>query len=369
MTQASDLYAERLQRIKTAVALGKPDRVPVVPLGDSFAAKVVGEKLSVFCTGRPEAAYKTMIKAFTSLGEIDGIQHAGFDANMLSTIWLSKVKMPGVDLPEDNLWQVEEKELMKPEEYDVITRDGWQKFVDDFWLNKLDNLGARVQPFFASIPAAMQAWKDLGIVPFSPVIVTIPYEYFCGARSMREFIKDLYRRPDKVQEAMDVVMPVLVEQARQLARGLNLHAMWVGGWRSASEFLSRPLWERFVFPYFKQMVEAVVDEGAIPVLHWDSNWTRDLEYLLQLPKAKCVFSPDGATDIFKAKEVLGDHMCIMGDVPSEMLTLATPEKVTEYCKRLISEIGPSGFILAQGCDIPPNAKPENVRAMIASVHQ
>jgi hypothetical protein len=369
MTQASDLYAERLQRIKKAVALEKPDRVPVVPLGDSFAAKLVGEKLTVFCSGRPEDANKTMIRAFTSLGEIDGIQHASFDANMLSTIWLSKVKMPGQELPEDSLWQVEEQELMSPDDYDVIISKGWQEFVGDFWLNRLDNLGQRVQPFFASIPAAMQAWADLGIVPFSPVIVTIPYEYFCGARSMREFVKDLFRRPDKVQEAMDVVIPDLVEQARQLARGLKVHAMWVGGWRAASEFLSRPLWERFVFPYYKKIVEAVVEEGVIPVLHWDSNWTRDLEYLLDFPKARCVFSPDGATDIFKAKKVLGDHMCIMGDVPSEMLALATPDRVTEYCKRLIGEIGPAGFILAQGCDIPPNAKPENVRALIASVHQ
>jgi hypothetical protein len=368
MTQASDLYAQRLQRIQRAVALEKQDRVPVVPLADSFCAKYLGETLSVFCTGTAEAATNAQIKAITSLGEIDGFQHATFNANLLSTLWLSKVKMSGVELPEDNLWQVEETELMKTEDYDVIIRDGWQKFIDDFWMYRLDNLGARVGPIFAALPAAIQAWKDIGIVPFSPVIVTIPYEYFCGARSMREFIKDLFRRPDKVQEAMDVAIPVLIEQTRQICRGFKLHGIWVGGWRAASEFLSRPLWERFVFPYYKQMIEAVVAEGVVPVLHWDSNWTRDLEYLLQFPKAKCVFSPDGATDIFKAKEVLGDHMCIMGDVPSEMLALATPEKVTEYCKRLISEIGPTGFILAQGCDIPPNAKPENVRALIASVH-
>jgi uroporphyrinogen-III decarboxylase len=34
---------------------------------------------------------------------------------------------------------------------------------------------------------------------------------------------------------------------------------------------------------------------------------------------------------------------------------------------LINEIGPAGFILSSGCDIPPNAKPENVKAMIDSV--
>jgi uroporphyrinogen-III decarboxylase len=66
------------------------------------------------------------------------------------------------------------------------------------------------------------------------------------------------------------------------------------------------------------------------------------------------------------KEVLGDHMCINGDVPATMLTLATPDEVFNYSRRLIREIGPTGFILGQGCDIPPNAKLENVKAMIAA---
>ena len=52
--------------------------------------------------------------------------------------------------------------------------------------------------------------------------------------------------------------------------------VWIGGWRTASEFLAPRLWERFVFPYFKKMVDARIEEGAIPVLHFDANWTRDL---------------------------------------------------------------------------------------------
>ena len=75
---------------------------------------------------------------------------------------------------------------------------------------------------------------------------------------------------------------------------------------------------------------------------------------------------DGETDIFKAKEVLGDHMCIMGDVPASMLFLDTPDNVYAYCTHLIRELGPGGFILQSGCDIPANAKLENVQAMVAA---
>ena len=72
---------------------------------------------------------------------------------------------------------------------------------------------------------------------------------------------------------------------------------------------------------------------------------------------------DGKTDIYAAKEIVGDMMCIMGDVPAEMLAFGTPEQVYNYSINLIKNIGPTGFILCSGCDIPFNAQYENVLAM------
>ncbi len=367
MTTPRELVEERWGRIKAAVALEKPDRVPVVPLGDAFAARMTGVSVADFCT-KPEVAYPTMVDAFTSLGEIDGIQHASYNVNMLSTLWLSRLKIPGRDLPENDLWQVEELELMTPEDYDQIVDQGFGPWRDRYFAERLDNLMDRVGPFVGSLPDAFAAWDSVGIPVLSPVITTIPYEYFCGGRSMRAFVLDLHRMPDKVQAAMDAAQPALEEGARGVIRAFGLKGIWVGGWRAASEFLSPKLWERFVFPYYKRMVDVVVAEGCIPVLHFDSNWTRDLERFRELPKAKCVLSLDGMTDIHRAKELLGDHMCLMGDVPPRMLTIGTPDEVHSYATGLVRDIGPTGFILAQGCDIPPDAKPDNVRAMIAAVH-
>ena len=50
-----------------------------------------------------------------------------------------------------------------------------------------------------------------------------------------------------------------------------------------------------------------------------------------------------------------------------MFSLGTPSEVTEYCKRLRSEVGPGGFILSSGCDVPIDAKYENVKAMVEAV--
>ena len=81
---------------------------------------------------------------------------------------------------------------------------------------------------------------------------------------------------------------------------------------------------------------------------------------------KCILATDGETDLFRAKEILGDRMCLMGDVPAAMLAFGTPDEVFEYSTKLIRELGPKGFILHSGCDIPTNAKLENVQAMLAA---
>jgi len=354
------------RRIRDAVALKTPDRVPVVPLGDAFAALTAGVKVSEFCTD-PLVAYKTMLEVFTGLGELDGIQHAGYNVNLLSIIWLSKVKIPGRDLADNAAWQVEEAELMTDADYDAIIADGFGPWVERYYAERLPGVAEAFGGFVQTLPEAFDAWREKGVVVFSPVVATIPFEYFCGGRSMRQFMLDLHRQPDRVQAAMDASMPFLKEQMRQLIRGFGLMGLWLGGWRSASEFLSPRLWERFVFPYYKELADVAVEEGAIPVLHFDADWTRDLERFKEFPQGKCVLSLDGKTDIFKAKEVLGDHMCLMGDVPARMLSLGTAQEVTDYCHRLINEVGPGGFILAQGCDIPPDAKYENVKAMIDAV--
>ena len=366
MATNEELYAIHEKRIRDAVALKTPDRIPVVPNGPAWPGRAMGVKISEIATN-PVVSRKAVIDAYTGLGEIDGIQSPAYHVCTLSIQWLSKVKVPGRDLPADDLWQVDEAEIMKLEDYDAIVAEGFAPWLDRYYKERLPGTLEEFGGFAATIPDALALCRERGVVPMTPAVATIPYEYFCGGRSMKEFLLDLFRHGDRVQAAMDAALPVLIQNMRDVIRGLGIMGLWIGGWRSASEFVSPRLWNRFVFPYFKAMVDAAVEEGAIPVLHFDANWTRDLELLKEFPKGKCVLSLDGKTDIFKAKGILGDHMCIMGDVPPALFSLGTPKEVAAYCKRLINEVGPSGFILSSGCDVPIDARYENVKAMVDAV--
>jgi len=82
-------------------------------------------------------------------------------------------------------------------------------------------------------------------------------------------------------------------------------------------------------------------------------------------------SVDEKVNLEKAREVLGDRLCIFGNVsPSTTLCFGTPEDVDREAKACIDKAGNNGpFILGSGCIIPSLAKPENIAALVAAAEK
>jgi uroporphyrinogen-III decarboxylase len=363
---ADSLCAERLQRILKAVALERPDRVPVVLEYSGFAAHVTGTPMAEFLRD-PELNLKIMIEAFHRAGAADAVNYGAFWPYGLCHAFMSKVRVPGVELPAGAMWQVVETELMTRADYDRLIAAGWPAYSGDFIRNRiLDDAPPEYLPPQRRFPDVRAAWQAAGVPVLSGGDVTTPFEVLCGSRSLPCFFRDLIEIPDKVEAAMEVIVPHLAGEAIGRAKTRGYPAVWVGGWRSAPCLLSPAMWERFAWTYFRRLVAEVTDAGLIALLHLDSDWTRELSRFKELPRGKCIMALDGATEIFKARAVLDGHMVIMGDVPATMLFTGDPQTVHAYCTRLIRELGPEGFILHSGCDIPANARLENVQAMVAA---
>ena len=308
-----------------------------------------------------------MVSTLELLGDIDSTQAAVFLPAALGMLWLSPVMLPGRELPENALWQLDEQVRILPEDYDLITHDGWDAWFGEYAERHLGDALAAALVLEEADPRWTAECERRGYAVFAPGSVDHPYEHLCGGRTVKEFTLDLFKMPDRVQAAMDAMMAAKREEARRMVRAGGPVGYWVGGWRTAPEFLSPRLWNRFVWPYMKELVEIVAAGGGIPVLHYDANWDREIERLLELPARTCVLALDGKTDIFRAKKILAGHMCILGDVPPALLTLGTTDEVKAYCHRLLTEVGPDGFILAMGCAVPPDAKFANVKALVDSV--
>ncbi len=371
MADTEALYQQRRVRIEKAIALEEVDRVPIAYMGMAFAPRYMGMSIAEYCEIDQNNTDVTLA-AMDRLGADvwDGINAlpCGRIVPSLTSLWLSQIDTPGRELPPDSLWQVNESEVMKPEEYDVILDRGWPAFLDGYLprVIDVDELEASRAWVRANLDSVKDQCRSHGYVPISFGSTSIPFEYLCGARSMNSFYADLYRHPAKIKEVMDVMVPHMIKDGINVARRSGIPAVWVGGWRSASSLLAPKIWDELVFPYFVEVTHALATEGIVSVLHLDQDWTRDLGRFRELPAKMCLMNSDGMTDLRQAKELLGDHMAIMGDIPAALLYSGTPDDIFEYVGALIRDVGPTGLILCPGCDAPINAKPENMEAFAAA---
>jgi hypothetical protein len=370
------------ERIETAIGLGKPDRVPVVPIIDFFAGRYGGinQHEMFFDIAKADAALERTLQ---DLGPIDGqnLSYAGL-GRIMQVIFPTPPIMPGVGgVPMDGQFQFVEKTVMEWEEYRQIEKRGPIRWIMDKMKLSNPQMGnpmGMLKTFGgvgADIMKARRSMKRLqrkgieSMVAYN--IVFTPMEYISlFMRSFNDFILDLFRHPDDVKAASRALMKTMQMQGAMMVKMSGLKRVFMGGTRTSASFLSPKQFEEFALPEWQEMCEYWVGKGVTPLLHFDSDWTAFFPYLKNLPKRKCILNLDGSSNIFAAKDQLGDHMCIMGDVPAALLKLGEPEEVDEYCRKLITELGSDGgFILSSGCTMPIDSKPENVKAMFQSVHK
>ena len=133
--------------------------------------------------------------------------------------------------------------------------------------------------------------------------------------------------------------------------------------RGSDDFLSREQWDKFYWPTFKKLVIALTERGATPCIFFEGNCTSRMEYLREFPRGKVLVRLD-TTDIVKAKEILRDHLCIEGNVPSSLLQMGTVQQVKDYCKNLIDTIGDGGGYILSPRSSTDEVNPENLKTMI-----
>lgn len=363
------------ERIKAVIRCEKPDHVPISPMLDFFCARYKGVQLEKFINDN-DLGRDLLIQVFDEFGGGDATyQGTTLNEFAFALTLPMRLKVPGRELPPDMIWQFDEIPIIEVEDYDFAIAHGFLPL----WGKLFPKMRPHQSP--AQIPELMQAWntqaikdtqiwENRGVQCFTGVAITPPLDFFSMGRSLKEFSFDLYRRPEKVLAAMDAITPGLIEAAIGGQKMIREATKWgymtnfVGATRGSATFISPKMFEKFNWPYIKQIALALLDAGITPLFHFDSDWTPLLEFFKDLPKGTCVLELDSVTDIFQAKKVLSGHMCLMGDVPAALLTLGTPDEVCAYVKRLCEEVGDGGgYILSSGCSVPVDAKPENVRAI------
>jgi len=338
------------ERINTVVNLEVPDRVPIAPeIWGDYAARVTGITFYDICSDMKKADYaiEMLLKTY---GELD----------MVYPLFMIRPYKNNWKMSHGQMQYIEE-ELIGQDLYDEIVQKGYSETYN------LKREAATFKAELSSIKPYIVEWEQEreillygGVVGISP-----PLESFSLLRSLNEISIDLFRRPEQIIKASDATIDELIESSMKMAKMAGVPRIFFGSGRCSASFFSPIHYERFVHPYAKRIIQKFAGAGYTIQMHMDGDWTPMFKYFREFPKKKCILHLDGTSDIFKAKEVLGDRMCIMGDVFAPLLSFGSTHDVVKYCRKLIDVCGEGGgYILSSGCTIPMNAKFENVKTMI-----
>ena len=360
------------ERVWAAIRLERPDRTPVLPtLLPEPAAALAGISQAEVANDNA-AAVDAVFAVFDEYGGWDNLYPASYTPIQLQAagVFPMKMRIPGRDLDDDVPFQLEEQEILTPEDYDAIADQGFERFYQQDYLWRLGDL----EP--GELPAEMDRMMAGGARflsecarrdrrPFFLASGLHPFFVLSLMRSMTAFTRDLYYDPEPVERALRRMVDDLIPRQIEMAKNTGIDLLLLTEERASCFFYPPRIFERFWWPYTRQIVEACWAEGIVTLFHLDTCWDKNLHYFRQLPRGSAVLEFDGNSDMFAAKRLLGDHLCLKGDVPAELLSLGEPAQVEDYCRRLIDEVGDGGgFILGSGCSVPPATRRDNFRAMI-----
>lgn len=382
------------ERIIRTMNLKETDRVPVILWLFTQAARAAGISLKdwIFDRRKSEWAWKYSLMYYGGPDMIFGSDVVYPPVFILLTCgWgvCSRTLVPGVDRYPENaqIQTLEEPPLMEPEDYDLIIAKGLDG-IDDLVARKCKKKTARVSgrdltlPFETTwVEQEFKTWRptvkefERQDIPVVGSVTLLPTDVLAIARSLRGLVTDIYKRPDDIKKACDRMTKDLVDLALKFSKWLDLQdqaqprIVDIIPERSSPVFFGPKFFEWDILPYMKELGRRLIELGYCVKWHCDSDWTLGLEYLREvaeyLPKGRCYFHFSGETDMKKVGDILAGHYCVAGDVSASLLKLGTPNEVKRYCQKLIETVGSEGgFILANGCEIPFDARPENVKAIV-----
>jgi hypothetical protein len=187
-------------------------------------------------------------------------------------------------------------------------------------------------------------------------------------RGTKGTVIDMFQRPEILIEFMEDVVSKTVAGAAIPPDAGGAPVLFIPLHRGADGFMSEEQFLTFYWPYLKHNILSYVEEGFVPVLFAEGGYNSRLEIIKELPRGKVIWHFD-QTDMARAKEILGDRACIMGNVPTSLLVTGTKEDVKAHCKKLIETAGHGGgYIMAPGAT-SDEAKAENLNSMLEAAKE
>ena len=400
------LYEEREKRVRDAIELKEPDRIPLSINADPSNYTNIQRSAAYYDPIGWKRATRQVIVDFEPDVCNAGLPTSG---NALEALGVTNRLWPGGPLPPDYEYQFIEVEFMKEDEYDIFLTDPTDFMIRYYLprmyksmqpLSQLPPLGVIMTGFeglttlfatteFEEVARALSkagkeikkfreiigdAYKELaflGFPPFSQLGVGgvggAPFDTVSSfLRGMKGSMLDMYRQPEKLLQACDMILERRIAHAVPAApsRRGNPPRVGIPLWRGDKSFMSDYQFKKFYWPGLKKALLAVIELGYVPMPVFEAEFGDRLECLLELPAGKIVASVE-YMDIVKAREILSGHTCVLARGPHS-LKVCSPGEIENYYKNVIDTCGKGGGLILN-IRLPDKGKKEDIKTMLNSI--
>lgn len=183
----------------------------------------------------------------------------------------------------------------------------------------------------------------------------------------------IVKEPGIVQKLLDQAIQYLCETADIYIEkfGVNNCSVHSNYPFESNDLISPRHFKKFALPAMIDIHEKLRNKGLKKYsIHLCGNHNKNLEYFKKLKLEEGSFiSCDEKNDLKDVSKVLGSQYTYGGNVSTNLLIEGRPSEVFEESVTIIQEMkhNGGGFALMPSCDLPIDAKPQNIHAMFEAV--
>jgi len=334
----SDEKMTSYERMMIAFEGKKPDRVPVMLFVRDWAARQVGFSISEIMESIEKLVFSQYYCA----------RNFGYDAVL---------DLSGVHAEAEAMGcKLKYNENTPPSVVENIIRD-YNADLDKIKIFD-SNKDGRLPLIIEGIRRLKNLCKDdIAVVGY----IQAPFRLAAMMRG-NDIYRDVLKKKNEVKKLLEITF------LSQLNYGIALvnagaDIIQVSDPTSSGDIISRDQWLEFGYVYTKRLINELKKTKVKIYLHICGDTSDRLDTFVELGIDG--MSLDQKVDLGYAREILGEKICIIGNVSPTHLAYNSPDEIREESKNCIEKAGRNGsFILCSGCGVGIGTPPENIKAMI-----
>jgi uroporphyrinogen decarboxylase len=184
-----------------------------------------------------------------------------------------------------------------------------------------------------------------------------------------EFCQRLKDQPDEIDALARRTLREGLEKARRFRdAGADVAMTASDVADNSGPFFKPHQMERFILPYLARWSDGVHALGMASLLHSDGNLEPHLDSIAATSlDALQAIDPVAGMGLLRAKEIVGDRLCLCGNVDCGLLVMGRPDEVGAATRQLLTCWGTRpGLVLGASNAVQREVPIENYRALVAA---